>query len=248
MSLGKLVLGVASVVMGLQGLKSGFGSIKEAATTAPRRPPPSPPPRGPLAGHGLGFATMPAQMPMLEPMLEPELLATHMRTANVKTLDERVRYIQGRVLKGETDPQIYTLARQIVSRRCGDDWCIQEKDNVGEARAIFNYMRKNVRYTSDSLNIDTFQNPILTTRLHTGDCDDFAATTCALLLSIGIPCRLKVIQTTDSNQPNHIYAQGGFPRAAPTKWLSMDSSVKVPFGWEVPGSMIAKGWTFKPHP
>jgi len=248
MSLGKLALGVASVVLGLQGLANGLGNIKEAAQTPPRprRPvlPSNPGARRSL--HGLDLVGTGSTQSAL--VTERQVLAKHMRTAQVTTLEQRVRHIQGRILKGETDPQIYTLARQIVSRRCGDDWCIKEKDNVGEAKAVFDFMRKNVRYTSDSLNIDTFQNPILTVKLGTGDCDDHAATTCALLLSIGIPCRLKVVQTTDSNQPNHIYAQAGFPRSNPQKWLTLDSSVKVPFGWEVPGSSIAKHWEFKPLP
>ena len=248
MSLGKLALGVASVVMGLQGLASGFGNIKEAAQ--PQRPPTPPPsPRNRRGLQGLGLVgPMPTGTAQSALVGEREVLAKHMRTAQVTSLQQRIRFIQGRVLKGETDPQIYTIARKIVSRRCGDDWCIMEKDNLGEAKAIFDFMRKNVRYTSDSLNIDTFQNPILTIKLGTGDCDDHAATTCALLLSIGIPCRLKVVQTTDSNQPNHIYAQAGFPRANPQKWLTMDSSVKVPFGWEVPGSAISKHWEYKPLP
>ena len=43
---------------------------------------------------------------------------------------------------------------------------------------------------------------------------------------------------------NHIYAQIGLPRRAPSKWISFDASVAVPFGWEPPKSMIAKARTF----
>jgi transglutaminase-like putative cysteine protease len=166
----------------------------------------------------------------------------------VKTLDERLRHIQGRIAKGKVDPQIYALARQIVSQKCGDKWCTPEKNNVAEAQAIFAYLRKNVRYTSDILNVDSYQNPRHTLGFRAGDCDDYSITGCSLLLSIGIPCRLKVIQTKDSKDPNHIYAQAGLPRSGPTKWFTMDASVDKPFGWEAPRSMIAKSWIYPPTP
>src|SRR5262249_22543060 len=102
-----------------------------------------------------------------------------------------------------------------------------------------------VRYTSDILNIDTYQNPRRTLGdLHGGDCDDYTSSICALLLSIGIPCRFKVIRTKESSEWNHIYAQGGLPRANPTRWFTLDASVDKPFGWEAPASLVAESRIF----
>jgi transglutaminase-like putative cysteine protease len=238
MSLGKVVVGIASVILGAQALGNGVSAL--AGTDAPK-PRPAPRRRGPPAGIG---DSLPLPVQGAAPLPSTSTLVHQMKKASVRTLNERVAYIKGRVEKGRSDPKIYALARQIVSRRCGDRWCVPEKDNVAEAKAVFDYMRSHVRYTSDTLGVDTFQNPRLTIGLQSGDCDDYTATTCALLLTIGIPARMKVIQTKGSREPNHIYPQAGFPRAAPQKWISMDSSVDVKFGWEAPAAMVEKSWIF----
>jgi hypothetical protein len=76
------------------------------------------------------------------------------------------------------------------------------------------------------------------------NCDDFSSLTCSALGSIGIPCRFKVIRTKGANTWNHIYPQAGFPRANPKRWISMDSSVNMPFGWEAPPKMVAESRIF----
>lgn len=76
------------------------------------------------------------------------------------------------------------------------------------------------------------------------NCDEYSATACAALMAVGIPCRFKVIQTKRSNGPDHIYAQGGFPKENPKQWISLDASVAMPFGWEAPPSMVAKAWIY----
>lgn len=162
-----------------------------------------------------------------------------MRIYPVKSLDDRIKRIRERVARGMVDPKVYGFARKVVNQKCGDNWCIPEKDNLKEMEAIFKAVRQNVRYTSDILGVDTYQHPKHTLGLNGGDCDDYSSLLCSLLLSLGIPCRLKVIRTKDAKEWNHIYAQGGLPRANPTRWYSLDASVPKPFGWEAPGSMVA---------
>jgi transglutaminase-like putative cysteine protease len=145
---------------------------------------------------------------------------------------------------------------------------VREKDNLGEARAlfgaiqqrvppqatradvatarnVFNNLRRNIRYTSDIEGVDTYQKPAHTLALRTADCDDYSTLTCATLGSVGIPCRYKVIRTKGANDWNHIYPQAGFPRANPQRWISMDSSVNMPFGWEAPQRMVAASKVFR---
>ena len=162
----------------------------------------------------------------------------------VKTLDDRIHHIRGRIAKGMVDPKIYAFARQVVSQKCGNQWCIPEKDNLKEMQAIYNAVRNNVRYTSDILGVDTYQNPDRSLHLNSADCDDYSSLLCSLLLSLGIPCRLKVIRTKDAREWNHIYAQGGLPRANPRRWYTLDASVPKPFGWEAPASLVAESRIF----
>ena len=111
-------------------------------------------------------------------------------------------------------------------------------------RALFAALRKHVRYTSDIAGVDTYQKPSHTLKLRTGDCDDYATLTCAAAASLGLPCRFKVIRTKDAKTWNHIYAQVGFPRKGPKRWVSLDASVSMPAGWEAPAHMVAASRTF----
>lgn len=163
---------------------------------------------------------------------------------SVNGIEDRIRHLRERVDKGKTDPRVYSFARKVLNQKCGSNWCISEKDNLREMRALYDAVRKNVRYTSDILGVDTYQHPARTLELAGGDCDDFSSLMCSLLLSAGIPCRFKVIRTKGSREWNHIYAQGGLPRANPTKWITLDASVNMPFGWEAPSHMVAESRVF----
>lgn len=167
-----------------------------------------------------------------------------LRTHTIRNLDERIVHLRKLVEQGKRDPQIYEFARQAVNGKCGPNWCTPEKDNLAEAKALFKAIRANVRYTSDIAGIDSYQKPAHTLRFRTGDCDDFSVLACASALSLGLPCRFKVIRTKGASDWNHIYAQIGLPRRAPTKWISFDASVNMPFGWEAPAAMIADSRVF----
>ena len=120
-----------------------------------------------------------------------------------------------------------------------------EKDTAREIKALFDAIRQNVRYTSDIRGIDSYQHPAKTLMLRNADCDDFSTLACALAASIGIPCRFKVIKTKGSDDWNHIFAQMGLPRLAPTRWVAFDASVAKPCGWEAPPNMVADSRVFR---
>jgi hypothetical protein len=272
--LGQVVLGLASIALGLNSLKSGVRRLSglgyakypqipsnfmdREAMPAPmrRRPRGVPVPGLPFANSGyrqvrVGSRNVPMQM----------------RSFNIRTLDDRIAYLRRLVDQGKRDPQVYAFARRALTQRCGNRWCIDEKDNIAEAKALFGglhqaappyqgadlatsrklfrQMRGAVRYTSDIAGVDTYQKPAHTLSLKTGDCDDYSTLTCASLQSVGIPCRFKVIRTRDAKEWNHIYPQAGFPRNNPTRWISMDSSVNMPFGWEAPPRMVAASRVFR---
>jgi len=77
------------------------------------------------------------------------------------------------------------------------------------------------------------------------NCDDFSSFGCAALMSVGIPCRFKVIQTTKSSTPDHIFIQAGTPKDGPAKWISLDASVPMPPGWEAPRGMVQREWIYE---
>lgn len=101
------------------------------------------------------------------PGLSKPLTFAHQR---VRTIQERVALVHKQMLAGTKDPKIYALARQVLTRKVGDDWAIGEKDHWGEATALFNEVRSRVRYTWDPTDYDAFQTPARTLELHAGDC------------------------------------------------------------------------------
>lgn len=166
----------------------------------------------------------------------------------VNTIDERLAGVARQMMASVRDPRVRQLAVSIVSRRSrrhnndnGDGgWAIPERDYWGEVKAIFNWMRANVRYIRDTSTIDTFATAMRTIEAHGGDCDDYTIALGALLMSIGYSVRMKTIQTKDADDWNHIYLQVGLPPGKATKWRTLDASVAQPAGWEAPSSIIAK--------
>ena len=264
MSLGKLVVGLASLVMGAQGLKNGMNELSGAVQSprSSRRPPPrrvrgrgvgDVAPAVPMQPAASAFLSPGAPAFLPEPATRPmpnntgltaeEQLVRMLRTAKVRTLAERLRYIQGRVDVGMRNPKMYALARHITSEKVNGKWAADEKDTLAEAQLIYRYLRGTVRYTSDSLGLDVFQNPALTVGLHAGDCDDYSSLGATLLMHVGIPVKMKVIQTVDSREPNHIYLIMNIPKGGP-QWVPFDASVEARVGWEAPAKMVAKKWLF----
>jgi hypothetical protein len=155
-SLGKVALGLASLVMGAKYLHAGAKHLSAA-----------PEDRGAGPRFGLGSLD---RAHMDSGYVKTGKGPMRMRTYTIRNLDERIRHLRRLVHEGKRDPAVYAFVRDAISRRCGDDWCIREKDNLSEARAIFDAARKRVRYTSDIAGVDTYQKPAHTLALRSGDC------------------------------------------------------------------------------
>jgi len=230
MSLGQVALGLAGIALGLQQIKKGAQRIHAAGRVGPQRG---------LSGGGRVFGgTGFSGGALSDVTIQTAAGPVRMRTYPIRNLDERIVRLRKLVEDGKRDPAVYIFARQAVNKRCGNTWCTPEKNSLAEAKALFQAIRKAVRYTSDIRNIDSYQRPGKTLQLRTGDCDDYSTLTCASASSIGLPCRLKVIRTRGAPEWNHIYAEIGFPRQRPTKWVPFDASVPMPFGWEAPKQYV----------
>lgn len=158
----------------------------------------------------------------------------------VDSLDERVARIHDQMIAGTADPKVYALARAVLSRKCGDTWCVPEKDSLAEIRAVFAEVRSRVRYTWDPVDYDAFQTPGKTLELGTGDCDDEVALLGAMLRSIGYKVRSRVVWTKGFATWNHIYLLVQLPTG---EWMALDATVNKPAGWEVPKSL----WLHEPR-
>jgi len=217
------------VLLGLAGIALGLNQIKKSADRINQAKPQGRP-------NGLSRSFNPSRQ--VDVTLNTPSGPVRLRTYHIKNLDERIVHLRKLVEQGKRDPAVYEFARRAVNGKCGDAWCTPEKNNMAEAKALFNAVRANVRYTSDIAGVDSYQKPSHTLKFRTGDCDDYSTLACAAAATLGLPCRFKVIRTKGASDWNHIYAQIGFPRQRPSRWVSFDASVNMPFGWEAPESMV----------
>lgn len=97
------------------------------------------------------------------------------------------------------------------------------------AKAIFYWVRSQIRYVNDPVGIETVQAPRITLQLKAGDCDDHATLVAALAMSIGIPARIVVIGS-DPDHFEHVYAEIKIDG----DWLPADTTGPLPFGTPAP--------------
>lgn len=105
------------------------------------------------------------------------------------------------------------------------------KNKREEAKRLFAWIRRNVRFTYDPEGAELLQEVDAILNHRAADCDDFVILGGSLLRSIGIPVQIVIIGA-DSRAPNafsHIYLQAFMGDA----WVGFDPSVTTAtFGWE----------------
>lgn len=158
----------------------------------------------------------------------------------VKTIAERVAYVHEQMVKGTRDPDVYRLAREVLARRNPDgSWVVPEKDYMGELTALFNEARARCRYTMDPVDYDAFQTPSKTLEFETGDCDDEMSLLGAMVRTVGMQVRSRIVQTEGNTTWNHIYPMAQRPDTG--EWVALDlAAIGKPAGWEVPKKFIIR--------
>lgn len=150
-----------------------------------------------------------------------------------------------KVHEGAHHPEVRFLAQKIVSD-------VPSKDYVGEAQAIFDFMRKRVRYTLDPRGLEWVQTPRYTLLVvGQGDCDDHSVAACALAVSLGHACALRTV-AGDASRPtefSHVYALIGVRKNGKLLWLAADSTEKgAKLGHDPPRHRVTrmKDWIVVP--
>lgn len=106
------------------------------------------------------------------------------------------------------------------------------KDRFGEIRSLFEWVRRNVRYTRDIFRVELLHTARRMLELRAGDCDDMTILLGAMLMSTGHPVRL-VLAGFRKKKPHcysHIYLEvnlGG-------NWIALDATMERPMGWAPP--------------
>jgi Transglutaminase-like superfamily len=117
-------------------------------------------------------------------------------------VEQTIRQMRRLIQQGKQDPKIHELAAQIL--RCAK---VPAYDWTGEARAIFDWWHRNIRFTRDVDGHETLHAPADILRLGIGDCDDFTVGICSLLKTIGADCRIVTIAVTPDGEFSHVYPE-----------------------------------------
>lgn len=225
MDLAHFVVGLGSLIAGYSEIKKGIGKDS-------------------FSGFGnfsrqTGKGKLPP-LPSVQDIKENNQQKYKATIRKVGNIDSRVKYIVDTIKKGRVDPRIRAFAVSAVSQKCGGKWCVNERDWWGEIKALFGSVRQNIRYVRDIYRLDTFQAPARTLEFAGGDCDDYTITLGSALQSIGYPIKIRIMQSNDAPDFNHIILLVGLPPREPNRWYALDASLNKPAGWHPPKSMIQR--------
>lgn len=123
------------------------------------------------------------------------------------------------VTQGKQDPDIRSLAARILTAAR-----VRPYDWMGEARAIFDWICKNIRFTRDVYGNETLHGAADIVRLGIGDCDDCTVLACALLQTIGMPCRIVTVATHSDGEFSHVYPEAEIDG----RWIPVDCARQSP--------------------
>lgn len=129
---------------------------------------------------------------------------------------------------GKTDPAVMRAAHSIVYTQ-------PERDEIGEAAALYDYVRDYVRYVKDVHGVETLCAPAKTLQRMIGDCDDQTMLLCALAEAAGYPTRLKMAGYSGRDF-EHVYCE----IFAAGNWYACDPTERdAHFGWEPPNPVVS---------
>jgi hypothetical protein len=161
----------------------------------------------------------------------------------VSSLEDRVRLLQKLVCLGEaafdkSSPPFGSI-RDPEMRRIGlavTEVC-KARDDRCELMAIYDFVKRNIRYTGDVANKDTFQSGYRTMQMAGGDCDDHAILSAVLAMVNGFTPKFRITSNYGSSW-DHIYCIVGLPKLDPRSFVALDTtlpgSTDARFGKEPP--------------
>lgn len=137
---------------------------------------------------------------------------------------DTVRLIYNIIEEQKASPKIRGLALRLI-KNC------PENNQLAEIKALFYYVRDNIRFVRDTYNLETLQYPENTIKWKGGDCDCKVILLGSLLSSIGNRIRFSIYKINNPIEFDHINLQVYLRKKG--RWLTLDPTKQVkPFGWK----------------
>jgi transglutaminase-like putative cysteine protease len=109
---------------------------------------------------------------------------------------------------------------------------VPPKNRMGEACALFDFVKRNIRYTRDIFRVELLHSARRMLELRAGDCDDMTILLGAMLVSTGHPVRL-ILAGFRRNRP-HVYSHIYPEVNVSGRWIAIDATMDKPMGWSPP--------------
>lgn len=111
------------------------------------------------------------------------------------------------------------------------------KDFIGEVDAVFNFVRRRIRYSLDTNGVEVVQAPHVTLQLGYGDCDDMSVLLACLLEQLGHVCYFCALAFDQAPNFSHVMVLCVPAGEGPP--IALDATEPHPMGWFPPGSSFA---------
>jgi len=158
--------------------------------------------------------------------VQPKIFLRKIPQGGAGTL-KTLEYIVALIKQGAKDFCVRQKAIDILFQ-----YGVCAKDYLGEARAIFEWVRRNIRYTRDIHLVELLHSARRILELRAGDCDDMTILLGAMLMATGHPIRLVVVgfRREKPHAYSHIYPEVNVRG----RWIAIDATVRYPMGWAPP--------------
>lgn len=118
---------------------------------------------------------------------------------------------------GLRDPRMRAIGLEVTSGcRARDDMC--------ELAAIYEFVKRNVRYTGDITDKDTFSTAWRTLQYGGEDCDGHSVLNAVLAMENGFQTKFRITSNTGASW-DHIFTLAGVPKTSPSKWIVLDTTL-----------------------
>jgi hypothetical protein len=128
------------------------------------------------------------------------------------------------VRQSKSDFYIRNRALQLVSG-------VQQKNYLGEIKAIHEFVRDSIRYVRDINGVETVATASNTLQMGQGDCDDKSVLTAALLEAIGHPTRFVAVGRVPGQFEHVLVETQMYVNGGKQVWIPVETTEPVPVGW-----------------
>ena len=151
-------------------------------------------------------------------------------------LSKVIERITRLIVEGRADLRVRAKALDITDDldRSEATGLPERRDADAIASRVYTFMVRNVAYVRDPYGLEQLQAPTVTLEIKAGDCDDHTTLGGALLASLGVPVRVRVVGKGET--PSHVFLEY---QSRTNGWTPFDTTIA-----QAPGALAARAFVY----